>query len=166
MLDYLTTEMSTRPSLTEQTLYLTHQCNNTSQPDICQQFLESWWPDMATCLYQEWILTNLTCLYLGGCQHVSHPWLCADVSHLLSQVLTDSGSLSISQGAEGVLHGSCFCNSSEHMEDPTCNSTVSSLVPMVLPAVSDWLASRTDWLCTDTSNGADTCAECLGEVGG
>ena len=120
---------------------------------------------MATCLYQKWVLPDFTCLYLGGCQHVSQPWLCQDVSHLMSQLFADTGSLSVSQGAEALLHGDCFCGSPDHITDPACNSTVSSLLPMVLPGMSDWITNRTDWMCTDTSNGADTCSECQGQVG-
>ena len=157
----LLSQMSTGPSLTEQSLYLTQHC--TSIPD--NDTLVSWWPDMATCLYQKWVLPDFTCLYLGGCQHVSQPWLCQDVSHLMSQLFADTGSLSVNQGAEALLHGDCFCGNPDHIIDSACNSTVSSLLPMVLPGMSDWITNRTDWMCTDTSNGADTCSECQGQVG-
>jgi hypothetical protein len=160
--------MTMDPSLTEQTLYLINNaCENMTNTPKCQNFLETSWPEMASCVYDQWMFANLTCLYFGGCQQTSQNWGCSDVSNLMVTVLGDSDSLSIIPGAESHLHGSCFCNSPEHIRDENCRDSVNDLIPTVLPAMSRWLATKTDWMCTDnrTQDGDDTCSECLEEVG-
>ena len=36
---------------------------------------------MARCLYQEWTLADLTCLFFGRCQHHNIYWGCFEVTH-------------------------------------------------------------------------------------
>ena len=148
-------QLTSEPSLTEQTYYLmSNACEDSIDTEMCQSYLKTSWPDMAKCLYNEGILTDMTCDHFGGCQHNSQTWECADIGTLMAKVLSDSPFIVI--GAEQHLLD-CYCKS-----DQTCQSTVRDLLPSILPALSTWVSSQTQWMC---KAGSDTCDQCFDETG-
>ena len=145
-------QLSSQPSLDEQTFHLTSQaCDASLQPDKCREVLRDSWPDMGTCLYKAAITSDMICQHFGDCLYNSHQWECADIGHLLARVLKDPPFIVIT--AKDQLKN-CFCQS-----DLTSHE---DLLPAILPSLSDWVTSKTDWIC---STGSDTCTDCMRETG-
>ena len=159
--------MSVPQSLTEQSLYLAQICQDFEDSVACEDFLKTWWPSMAKCIYNEWMLTNLTCLYFGNCQAIWGEWICEDDSRHLAAALGDSDTLSVIPGAESFLHGQCFCGSGLNFEGHDCNSSVSNYVPLAMPAISKWVENKTYFMCSEPNNdGQQTCSTCRNRTGG
>ena len=134
-------------SMAEQTEYLMfHACEDSPTSAMCQKYLSTNWPDMANCLYNQWMFADLACLYFGGCQQTSHYWGCPDVSGLIARVLADP--LSVIPGAEQHLHGPCYCQADAHSGDKNCEDMVTDIMPAVMPAMASWVVNQTERMCT------------------
>ena len=136
-------------------------CDGHADSLTCQVYLKTFWPEMAKCLYDGWIFSNMTCYQFGGCLHSSQTWDCSGMGALMGQVLADAPY--ITYGAEQHLHGSCYCQSAAHDQDKDCQGTVSDLLPTVLPVFSSWVSEST--ICGNGVDGDDTCEPCRQETG-
>ena len=59
-----------------QTVFLSDTlCRDTT----CRSFLTTDWESISSCLTQQWILTNLTCIVYGQCQQSHTYWTCPEV---------------------------------------------------------------------------------------
>ena len=133
---------------------------------------------MARCLYQEWTLADLTCLFFGRCQHHDIYWGCFEVTHnpvhsysvpstpstTHVQVLTELGrTLSNGDTAGGARAQliSCMCDTpgvfisppgcSEACSDTSCGCGCgASCAELVEENTAAVLASLAAWLEDNT----------------
>ena len=152
--------ISTDLSLTEQSYHLMlNACAGHEDPGMCQEYMETSWPDMATCLYYDWVLGDLACYQYGGCQRSSQEWTCSAAGALMGQALADAPYTTY--GVEKLLHGPCYCQ-----DNATCQARVSDLLPTVLPVFSAWVGQETQTICGDGVIGEDTCIACRQRMSG
>ena len=150
-------ELISEPSLTEQTYYLISQaCEDSKDAELCRGFLKESWNAMGPCLYKDQIVTDMICEHFGDCKYNSHTWVCDDIGHLLARVLQDPPFLWIT--AKQHLQ-ECFCQEQHHC---MLNVTTIDLLPDILPFLSDWVTSKTSWMC---SSGKDSCSACRDVTG-
>ena len=136
-----------------------HACAGHEDPGMCQEYIQSSWPGMATCLYHDWVLGAMACYGYGGCQGSSQDWTCSATGALMGQALADSPYTTY--GVEKLLHGPCYCQ-----DNLTCQAAVSDLLPTVLPVFSAWVEDQTRTICGDGVIGDNTCNACSQTMSG
>merc|ERR1712037_233685 len=105
-------------------------------PDIdCEGTLDMWFPDMAGCIYNHFML-----------EHVSD-WTCEECTDILAR--TADYMAQEETIAEGVayLQGDCFCGQDGHTED--CGTLVSTVLPMAMPVLGGALMEQSTELCQE-----------------
>merc|ERR1719297_366476 len=122
---------------------------------------------MARCLYQEWTLPDLTCLFFGRCQHHDIYWGCFEVLTELGRTLSNGDTAG---GARAQLI-SCMCDTPGVFIPPAgctaacsdtscgcgCGATCADLVEentaAVLASLAAWLEDNTEAVCSTQSGG-------------
>merc|ERR1719167_1983785 len=95
--------------------------------DGCEGILDMWYADMATCIFNHFIIEGDACSLAGLCY--VRDWTCDECSMLMSGLADFM--LQEETIAEGVsyLQGECFCGAEGHTEGCPSLSRPSSLLP-------------------------------------
>ena len=123
-----------------------------------------WYPDMATCIFNHFILDSDVCAMAGENQIVWRemltvgPGLCSQRGALSDWTCEECTSLSSTLAdymmkdevvVEGVtyLQGECFCGQEGHTED--CPGLVQAVLPLAFPVLSDFIRESTVEHCQE-----------------
>merc|ERR1712228_656642 len=126
-------------------------CPETADPAACEAAVDMWFADMATCIYNHFVIDGDVCSRLGLCKKASiftpRDWTCEECTDILARTadyMSDPATID-----EGVtyLQGDCFCGQDGHTED--CADTVSSIVPLAMPVLAQILVEQTTELCQE-----------------
>ena len=118
----------------------------------CEGILDQWFPDMASCIYNHFVLEADVCSKLGLCKKMSvlsavRDWTCEECSDILlrtSGYMSDPATI-----AEGVtyLQGDCFCGQAGHSDE--CPALVETVLPLAMPVLAQALVEQTVELCQE-----------------
>merc|ERR1712061_300875 len=117
----------------------------------CDANVDMWFPDMASCIYNHFVLEGDVCTRLGLCKKPSifspRDWTCEECSDVLAR--TAAYMQAEDTVAEGVvyLQGECFCGQDGHTDD--CADLVSTIVPLAMPVLAGVLVEQTNELCQE-----------------
>merc|ERR1711936_541558 len=116
--------------------------------DGCEDILDMWYPDMAGCIFNHFLVESDACGLAGLCY--VRDWTCDECSMLMSQLaafMTEEEAI-----AEGVssLQGECFCGQEGHTE--SCPDLVSGVVPLAMPVLAAALTEKTVEHCQEIVN--------------
>merc|ERR1712241_199767 len=114
-------------------------------PDIdCEGTLDMWFPDMASCIYNHFMLEQDVCgELLGLCYKKSKKvqllervsdWTCEECTDILAE-------------AAAYLQGDCFCGQDGHTEE--CPTLVETVLPMAMPVLGAALMEQSTELCQE-----------------
>ena len=110
-----------------------------------------WFGDMATCIYTHFVIEADVCGMLGYCSKDSvftpRDWTCEECVDIMARVGAYIGAQETIDAAVEYLQGDCFCGQEGHSED--CADTISGIVPLTLPVLSEIFVDRTDEHCTE-----------------
>ncbi|CAN0555293.1 unnamed protein product, partial [Ectocarpus sp. 8 AP-2014] len=124
-------------------------CPQLEDADACMGAIDMWFGDMASCIYNHFVLEGDVCSRLGLCKKASiftpRDWTCEECTDVLARTaayMADPETI-----AEGVvyLQGDCFCGADGHSAD--CGDLVSSVVPLAMPVLAGVLVDQTVELC-------------------
>merc|ERR1711963_504370 len=108
----------------------------------CETVLDTWYADMAGCIYNHFMLEQDVCALLGLCSQrgLVRDWTCEECTDFLSRDDTI---------AEGVtyLQGECFCGQDGHTDD--CPNLVQTVLPVALPVLAAALNEQAVELCQE-----------------
>eukprot|EP00091_Calanus_sinicus_P019396 TRINITY_DN4855_c0_g1_i2.p1 TRINITY_DN4855_c0_g1~~TRINITY_DN4855_c0_g1_i2.p1 ORF type:complete len:208 (-),score=80.66 TRINITY_DN4855_c0_g1_i2:74-631(-) len=148
LVDHLLTDAS----LAEQTEILKAVvCPQLEDADACTATIDMWFNDIATCIYNHFIVETDVCTEFGICKKASiftpRDWTCEECTNLLtmaSAVMEDEATV-----AEGVeyLQGECFCGADGHSAD--CADMVAGIVPLAMPVLAGVLVDQEVELCQE-----------------
>ena len=110
-----------------------------------------WFPDMAGCIYNHFVLEGDVCSRLGLCKKAAiftpRDWTCEECTDVLARTsayMADEATI-----AEAVIYlqGDCFCGQDGHTDD--CNDLVSTIAPLAMPVLAQILVEQTVELCSE-----------------
>ena len=108
--------------------------------------------DMASCIYNHFILEQDVCGLLGLCyknnvKTLTGDWTCDECTDILAR--TGDYMSREETIAEGVtyLQGECFCGQPGHTED--CADLVATVLPMAMPVLASALNDQSVELCQE-----------------
>ena len=119
-----------------------------------------WFPDMAGCIYNHFMLEQDVCgELLGLCYKKSQKvqlmervsdWTCEECTDILARTadyMSNEETI-----AEGVawLQGDCFCGQDGHTAD--CGTLVETVLPMAMPVLGAALMEQSTELCQEVVN--------------
>merc|ERR1712020_606851 len=100
-------------------------------PDIdCEGTLDMWFPDMASCIYNHFMLEQDVCGQL--LERVSD-WSCEECTDILARAADYMSSEETVTEAVAYLQGDCFCGQDGHTEE--CPTLVETVLPMAMPVL-------------------------------
>ena len=118
----------------------------------CEGILDMWFADMASCIYNHFILEQDVCSLLGICskfRSIVGEWTCEECADILAR--TAEYMAREETIAEGVsyLQGECFCGQPGHSDQ--CQDLVATVIPMAMPVLAGALtdADEVSHLCQD-----------------
>merc|ERR1719346_90663 len=113
--------------------------------DGCEGILDMWYADMATCIFNHFIIDGDACSLAGLCY--VRDWTCDECSMLMSGLADFM--LQEETIAEGVsyLQGECFCGAEGHTE--SCPGLVEAVVPLAMPVLAAALTEKTVEHCQE-----------------
>jgi hypothetical protein len=119
--------------------------------DACMAAIDGYFGDMASCIYNHFVLEGDVCSRLGLCKKASiftpRDWTCEECTDVLARTAAYmSDPETIAQGVE-YLQGDCFCGADGHTAD--CAGLVSSVVPIAMPVLAGVLVDQTVELCQE-----------------
>merc|ERR1711874_911808 len=120
--------------------------------DGCEGILDMWYADMASCIFNHFILESDACSLAGLCYEKSamakmRDRTCEECTQLMSGLadyMVQEETI-----AEGVayLQGECFCGAEGHTED--CPALVEAVVPLAFPVLAVALTEKTVEHCQE-----------------
>merc|ERR1711997_999265 len=127
-------------------------------PDIdCEGTLDMWFPDMASCIYNHFMLEQDVCgELLGLCYKKSQKvqllervsdWTCEECTDILARAADYMSSEETVAEAVAYLQGDCFCGQDGHTED--CGALVETVLPMAMPVLGAALMEQSTELCQE-----------------
>merc|ERR1711971_578913 len=132
-------------SLAEQTQILKDNVCPQLGMDGCEGILDMWYADMASFIFNHFILESDACSLAGLCYKKSamakmRDWTCEECTMLMSGLadfMVQEETI-----AEGVAHlqGDCFCGAEGHTED--CPALVEAVVPLAMPVLAAALSEK------------------------
>ena len=126
-------------------------CPQMEDVDACMAAIDGYFGDMASCIYNHFVLEGDVCSRLGLCKKASiftpRDWTCDECTDLLTQaagLMQDEATV-----AEGVeyLQGECFCGADGHSAD--CADMVAGIVPLSMPVLAGILVDQEVELCQE-----------------
>merc|ERR1711862_382527 len=126
-------------------------CPQTDDPASCEAAVDMWFGDMATCIYNHFVLEADVCSRLGLCKKVSiftpRDWTCEECTDIIARTADYmAADETIADGVE-YLQGECFCGQDGHTDD--CGALVSTIVPLAMPVLAGVLVEQTNELCQE-----------------
>ena len=126
-------------------------CPATPDPESCAANVDMWFPDMASCIYNHFVLESDVCARLGLCKKAAiftpRDWTCEECTDVLARTAAYmSDEATIAEGVE-YLSGECFCGAGGHSDD--CPDVVSGLLPIAMPVLAETLVEQTVELCQE-----------------
>ena len=126
-------------------------CPQTDDPASCEAAVDMWFGDMATCIYNHFVLEADVCSRLGLCKKASiftpRDWTCEECTDIIARTADYmAADETIAEGVE-YLQGECFCGQDGHTDD--CGALVSTIVPLAMPVLAGVLVEQTTELCQE-----------------
>merc|ERR1739838_1138580 len=117
----------------------------------CEVVIDTWFGDIATCIYNHFVLDADVCSRLGLCKKAAiftpRDWTCEECTDVLVRTAAYmSEEETITEGIE-YLQGDCFCGADGHTAD--CGDLVSAVVPLAMPVLPQTLAEQNVELCQE-----------------
>merc|ERR1719431_1616835 len=130
----LVDRLTSPSSIAEQIAILTAVVCPQLSPDMnCEELLNTWWGDAATCMYTHIADSSPTpCVQLGYCAsrraltQQARDWTCEECTSILVKVSDLLQDQDIIDDSIGHLQGECFCGAGGHTDD--CPDILSSLM--------------------------------------
>merc|ERR1712096_58212 len=126
-------------------------CPQLDDAASCEAAIDMWFGDMASCIYNHFILEGDVCSRLGLCKKAAiftpRDWTCEECTDVLARTAAFmSEEETIAMGVE-YLQGDCFCGADGHTAD--CADLVSAVVPLAMPVLAQTLVEQTVELCQE-----------------
>merc|ERR1719232_231807 len=115
----------------------------------CEGVLDMWFADMASCIYNHFILEQDVCALLGLCSQrgLVRDWTCEECTDILARTADYmSREETIAEGVT-YLQGECFCGQDGHTDD--CPNLVQTVLPLALPVLAAALNEQAAELCQE-----------------
>ena len=113
--------------------------------------MDMWFADMASCIYNHFILEQDVCGRLGLCYKNSVPavrdWTCDECKDILARTADYMAQEDTIAEAVTYLQGDCFCGQDGHSED--CADNVAGVLPIALPVLGSALNEQAVELCQE-----------------
>ena len=148
----LVAHLLTEESLGEQISFIKALvCPQLEDPAGCEAGVDMWYGDMASCIYNHFVIEADVCSRLGLCKKASiftpRDWTCEECQDVLTRTAAYmSDPATIAEGVE-YLQGDCFCGQDGHTEG--CADLVSSIVPLAMPVLAQILTEQTVEHCQE-----------------
>merc|ERR1712106_1171919 len=126
-------------------------CPQLADAAACEASIDMWFPDMAGCIYNHFVLEGDVCSRLGLCKKAAiftpRDWTCEECTDVLARTsayMADEATI-----AEAVIYlqGDCFCGQDGHTED--CADLVTAIAPLAMPVLAQILVEQTAELCSE-----------------
>merc|ERR1712062_565079 len=135
----------TEESLAEQVQLMKDNVCPQLGMDGCEGILNMWYADMATCIFNHFIIEGDACSLAGLCY--VRDWTCDECTMLMGRLadfMVQEETIT-----EGVTHlqGDCFCGAEGHTED--CPALVQAVVPLAMPVLAAALTEKTVEHCQE-----------------
>merc|ERR1739838_118932 len=126
-------------------------CPQLDDAEGCEASLDMWFGDMASCIYNHFILEGDVCSRLGFCKKAAiftpRDWTCEECTDVLARTAAFmSEEETIAMGVE-YLQGDCFCGADGHTAD--CPDLVAAVVPLAMPVLAQTLVEQTVEHCQE-----------------
>merc|ERR1712149_14751 len=107
--------------------------------DGCEGILDMWYADMATCIFNHFILESDACSLAGLCYEKSamakmRDWTCEECTMLMSGLADFMVQEETITEGVAYLQGECFCGAEGHTDD--CPALVEAVVPLAMPVLA------------------------------
>ena len=118
----------------------------------CEGVLDMWFADMASCIYNHFILEQDVCGLLGLCykndlRTVVGDWTCDECLDILSRTSEYMARPETIDAGVAYLQGECFCGQPGHTDD--CQGLISTVLPMAMPVLAGALNDQATELCQE-----------------
>merc|ERR1712002_408772 len=147
----LVARLTTPESIVEQIqILIATVCPMAPNAADCELGISLRWPDMAGCLYPQFIGAGDVCERLGFCKVRSlqpKDWTCEECTDVMARVGDFMLEADTQADAVAYLQGECFCGAAGHTEE--CPSLVEQLLPAAMQVLAGVLVETTPELCQD-----------------
>merc|ERR1712234_25291 len=117
----------------------------------CVGALDTYYPDMASCIFNHFILDQDVCTLLGLCSAKKlsqvRDWTCDECHDILKRTSDYMGEEETIAEAVAYLQGDCFCGQPGHSED--CQANIAAFGPIAMPVLAGILVEESDHLCQE-----------------
>merc|ERR1711931_10353 len=100
--------------------------------DGCEGILDMWYADMATCIFNHFIIEGDACSLAGLCY--VRDWTCDECTMLMSGLADYMVQEETITEGVAYLQGDCFCGAEGHTDD--CPALVEAVVPLAMPVLA------------------------------
>merc|ERR1712154_360385 len=126
----------TEESLAEQVQLMKDNVCPQLGVDGCEGILDMWYADMATCIFNHFILEGDGCFLAGLCYEKTamekmRDWTCEECTMLMSGLADYMVQEETITEGVAYLQGDCFCGAEGHTDD--CPALVEAVVPLAMP---------------------------------
>merc|ERR1719225_377519 len=143
------THLLSEEGITEQTGGMKSQVCPQLGLEGCEDILDMWYPDMAQCIFDHFIIESDICSRGGLCSLRGSltDWTCEEcmsISAALADYMRQDETI-----VAGVSHlqGECFCGQPGHTED--CPGLVEAVLPLAFPVLGDFITESTVEHCQE-----------------
>merc|ERR1712183_609034 len=117
----------------------------------CEASIDMWVADMASCIYNHFILEGDVCSRLGLCKKAAiftpRDRTCEECTDVLARTAAYMAEEETIADGVAWLQGDCFCGQDGHTAD--CPDLVASVLPLALPVLGQALVEQTAELCQE-----------------
>merc|ERR1719192_970638 len=120
--------------------------------DGCEGILDMWYADMASCIFNHFILESDACSLAGLCYKKTamekmRDWTCEECTMLMSGLADFMVQEETITEGVAYLQGDCFCGAEGHTDD--CPALVEAVVPLAMPVLAVALTEKTVEHCQE-----------------